>query len=172
MPIFFHCLSASTCTDRLFLVLAAVWPLWTLGHHWSKAQEVWSIISWASSVQCHRVPRWKVMPQGHSLSPHRTRISRANLSLSLTALCFIFCSQYPALYYLHHQWHELYPASSSLHRQGEGTILRVGSQTGDCRSPWAAAGMRAPSAGHVTPLQMLLRLVAQPVIPTKPTTWE
>ena len=114
------------------------------------------------------------MPRDHSQSPQTTRISRANLSpLSLTALCFMFCSQYSALYYLHHQWHQLPSASSSLHPQGEGTILRGGSQTGACRNPWSAAGRRAPSRGHVTPLQMLLSPVAGPVPPTKPiTVWD
>ena len=84
----------------------------------------------------------------------QTRISRANLSLSLslTALHFMFCCLYPALYYLHHQRHQLPSASSSLHPQGEGTTLRGGSKIGTCRNPWAAAGRRAPSAGHVTPL--------------------
>ena len=67
-----------------------------------------------------------------------------SLPLFLTALCFMFCGQYPALYYLHHQRHRLPSASSSLHSQGEGTILRVGSQTGACRNPWAAAGRVRP----------------------------
>jgi len=82
----------------------------------------------------------------------------------------MFCGQYTALYYLHHQRHQLPTASSSLHPQGEGTILRVGSQTGACRNPWAAAGRRVPSGGHVAPLQMLLSPVAGPVLPTKPIT--
>ena len=82
----------------------------------------------------------------------------------------MFYSQYSALYYLHHQWRQLPSASSSLHPQGEGKILMVGSQIGACRNPWAAAGRRVPSGGHVTPLQMLLSLVAEPVPPTKPIT--
>ena len=90
--------------------------------------------------------------------------------LSLTALCFMFCGQYTALYYLHHQRHQLPSARSSLHPQGEGTILRVGSQTGACRNPWATAGRRVHSGGHVKPLQMLLSPVAGPVPPTKPNT--
>ena len=90
--------------------------------------------------------------------------------LSLTALSLLFCGQYPSLYYLHHQRRQLPSASSSLHPQGEGTILRVGSQTGACRNPWATAGRSAPSGGHVTPLQMLLSPVAGPVPPTKPIT--
>ena len=80
----FHYLSASPWKDRLLLVLAAVRPLWTPGHHWSLAQEDWSIISWVSSMPLHGVLRWKVMPQGHSQSPHTTSISRANLSPSLS----------------------------------------------------------------------------------------
>ena len=75
---------------------------------------------------------------------------------SLTALCFMFCGQYPALYYLHHQWYQLPSPGSSLHPQGEGRTLRGGSQIGTCRNPWAAAGRRAPSAGQLTLLQMLL----------------
>ena len=90
--------------------------------------------------------------------------------LSLTVLCFIFCGQYPAPYYLHHQRHQLPSASSRLHPQGEGTILRVGSQTGACRNPWTAAGRRAPSGGHVTPLHMLLSPVAGLVPARKPIT--
>ena len=90
----------------------------------------------------------------------------ANFSPSLTALLFMFCGQYPALYYLHHQWHQLPSANLRLHSQGEGTMLRVGSQTGACRNPWAAAGMQAPSGGHVKPLQMLLSPVAGPEPPT------
>ena len=82
----------------------------------------------------------------------------------------MFCGQYPALYYPHHQWHQLPSASSSLHPQGEGKILMVGSQTGTGRKPRAAAERRAPFGGHVTPLQMLLSPVAGPVTPTKPIT--
>ena len=94
-------------------------------------------------------------------------LQRQTLPLSLTALYFMFCDPYPALYWLHHQWHQLPTASSSLHHQGEGTILRVGSQTGACRNPWAAVGRRVPSSGHVTPLQMLLSLVAGQCLPQK-----
>ena len=90
--------------------------------------------------------------------------------LSLAALRFMFWGQYPALYYLHHQRHQLPSASSSLHPQGEGTILRLGSQTGACRNRWAAAGRRAPSGGHVTPLQILQSPVAGPVPHTNPVT--
>ena len=43
-----------------------------------------TITSRSSSVPHHGVPRWRVMPQGHSQSPHTRRISRANLSLSLS----------------------------------------------------------------------------------------
>ena len=60
--------------------------------------------------------------------------------LSLTVLHFMFCGQYPALYYLHHQWHQLPSASSSLHPQGEERTLRGGSQIGTCRNPWAGSG--------------------------------
>ena len=84
MPSFFHCLSASPWKERLLLVLMAVRPLCTLGHHISKAQEDWSITYTGSSAPGHLVPRWRVMPKGHSQSPHTTRISRANLSPSLS----------------------------------------------------------------------------------------
>ena len=50
--------------------------------------------------------------------------------LSLTALRFMFCSQYPVLYYLHHRWYQLPSPSSSLHPQGEGRTLKGGSQIG------------------------------------------
>ena len=142
MCVLSHSLLASPWTDALLLVMAVVRPLWTPGYHWSLAQEDWSITFWGSSAPCHGVLRWKVMPQCHSQPPH-TRISRANLSLSLTALCFMFCGQYTALYWFHHQRHQLPSASSSLRHQGEGTILRVCSQTGACRNLWAAAGKRA-----------------------------
>ena len=83
-PAFFHCLAASPLKERSLLVLAAASPLWAPGHHWSLAQEQWSITYRSSSAPRHSVPRWSVMPQGHSLSPHKTRISRANLSSSLS----------------------------------------------------------------------------------------
>ena len=86
-----------------------------------------------------------------------------SLLLSLTAVHFMFCHQYPALYYLHHQWYQLPSPSSSLHPQGEGRRLRGGSQIGTSNNPWPAAGRRPPSASHVTPLQMLLSPVAGPV---------
>ena len=109
-------------------------------------------------------------PGSLPVSTHKKDLQGQPLSLSLTALRFMFCGQYLALHYLHHQWHQLPSASSRLHPQGEGPILRVGSQTGACRNPWAAAGRRAPSGGHVAPLQMLLSPVAGPVLPTKPIT--
>ena len=87
---------------------------------------------------------------------HKKDIQGQPLSLSLTALRFMFCDQYPALYYLHHQWHQLPSPSSSLHPQFEGRTLKGGSQIGSCRNPWAAAGRRVPCAGHLTLLQMLL----------------
>ena len=76
---------------------------------------------------------------------HKKDIQGQPLSLSLTALRFMFCDQYPALYYLHHQWHQLPSPSLSLHPQGEERTLRGGSQIGTCRNPWAAAGRRVPS---------------------------
>ena len=79
MPAFFHCLSASPWRERLLLVLMAARPLWILGHHLSKAQEEWSITYTSSSAPRHGVPRWRVMPQGHSQSPHTTRITMSNL---------------------------------------------------------------------------------------------
>jgi len=84
MPALSHCLSASPWKERLLLVLAAARPLWIPGHHWSLAQEDWSITSRSSSAPCHGVLRWRVMPQGHSQSPHTRSISRANLSPSLS----------------------------------------------------------------------------------------
>ena len=77
----------------------------------------------------------------------------------------MFCGQYPALYYLYHQWYQLPSPSSSLHLQGEERTLRGGSQIGTCRNPWAAAGKRVPSAGHLTLLQMLLSLGADQRLP-------
>ena len=109
-------------------------------------------------------------PGSLPVSSHNKDHQGQPLTLSLIALRFTFCGQYSALYYLHHQWHQLPTASLRLHSQGEGTILRVGSQTGACRNPWAAAGRRAPSGGHVTPLEMLLSPVAGPVTPTKAIT--
>ena len=53
-----------------------------------------------------------------------------SLSLSLTALRFMVCSQYPVLYYPYHQWYQLPSPNSSLHLQGEGRSLRGGSQIG------------------------------------------
>ena len=91
-----------------------------------------------SGVTCHA-------PGSLPVSTHKKDLQGQPLSLSLTALRFMFCGQYLALHYLHHQWHQLPSASSRLHPQGEGPILRVGSQTGACRNPWAAAGRRAPS---------------------------
>ena len=97
------------------------------------------------------------MPQGHFQSPHTRRISRANLSPSLSnSLCFMFCGQYAVLYYLHHQWYQLPSPSSNLHPQGEWRTLTGGSQIGTCRNPWAVAGRRVFSAGHLALLQMLL----------------
>ena len=58
--------------------------LLTLGQHSSKAQEHWSITCRSSLGPRHGVPRWRVMLQGHSQSPHITRITRANLSPSLS----------------------------------------------------------------------------------------
>jgi len=84
MPAFFPCLSASPWKERLLVVLMAARPWWTPGHQISKAQEEWSITYTSSLVPHHGVPRWRVMPQGHSQSPHKTRISMANLSPSLS----------------------------------------------------------------------------------------
>ena len=110
-------------------------------------------------------------PASLPVSTHKKDLQGQPLPpLSLAALRFMFWGQYPALYYLHHQRHQLPSASSSLHPQGEGTILRLGSQTGACRNRWAAAGRRAPSGGHVTPLQILQSPVAGPVPHTNPVT--
>ena len=87
---------------------------------------------------------------------HKKDIQGQPLSLSLTALRFMFCDQYPALYYLHHQWHQLPSPSLSLHPQGEERTLRGGSQIGTCRNPWAAAWKRVPYACHLPLLQMML----------------
>ena len=84
-------------------------------------------------------------PASLPVSTHKKDLQGQPLPpLSLAALRFMFWGQYPALYYLHHQWHQLPSARSSLHPQGEGKILRVGSQTGACRNPWAAAGRVRP----------------------------
>ena len=109
-------------------------------------------------------------PGSHPVSTHNKDLQ--GQPLSLTALCFMFCSQYPALYYLHYQQHQIPGVSSGLHPQGEGRTLRGGSQVGTCRNPWAAAGMKVPSAGYLALLQMLLSLVAGPEPSTRRTTWE
>ena len=57
----------------------------------------------------------------------------------------MFCGQYPALYYLHHQWYELPSPSSSLHPQGEERTLRGG-------LPLALAGCPLYELGYLTPL--------------------
>ena len=103
-----------------------------------------------SKVTCHA-------PGSLPVSTHKKDLQGQPLSLSLVALHFMFCGQYPALYYLHHQWYQLPSPSSSLHPQGEGRTLRGGSQIGTCRNPWAAAGRRAPSAGQFTLLHMMQR---------------
>ena len=103
------------------------------------------------------------MPQ--SLHTQEASPGPTSLPVSLRELRFMFCGQYPVLYYLHHQWHQLPSPSSSLHPQGEGRTLSGGSQTGTCRNPWVAAGRKAPSAGHLTLLQMLLSLVAGQSLP-------
>ena len=148
-------------------VLVSARQFLTPEQHLSKAQIHWSITCRSSSAPLHTVPRLKVAP---SLHTQQGSPWPASLPLSLTALHFMFCGQYTALYYLHHQWHQLPSARSSRHPQGEGTLLRVDSQTRACRNPWAAAGRRAPSGGHVTQLQMLLIPVTGPVPPTKPIT--
>ena len=83
LPTFFLCLSASPLKERLLLGLEAARPLLTPGQHSSKAPKHWSITCRSSSGPRHGVPRWRVMLQGHSQSPHITRITRANLSPSL-----------------------------------------------------------------------------------------
>ena len=106
-------------------------------------------------------------PGSLPVSSHNKDHQGQPLTLSLIALRFTFCGQYSALYYLQHQWHQLPTASLRLHSQVEGTILKVSFQTGACRNPWAAAGRRVPSGGHVTPLQIQLSPVAGSVPPTK-----
>ena len=115
------------------------------------------------------------MPQGSEVRGHapgslpvsnpKKDPGPTSLPPSLTALRFMFCGQYPALYYLHHQWYQLPSPSSSLHPQDEGRTLTGGSQIGTCRKPWAAAGRRAPSSGHLTLLQMLLSPGADQSLP-------
>lgn len=69
-----------------------------------------------------------VMPQGHSQSPHTTRISRVSLSPSLSnSTTFHVCG--PAFYYFTINEYINCSTSSGHHPQGEGTVLRVGSQT-------------------------------------------
>ena len=84
-------------------------------------------------------------PGSLPVSTHKKDLQGQPLPLSLVALHFMFCGQYPALYYLHYQRHQIPSASSSLHPQGEGRTLKGGSQIGSCRNPWAAAGRKAPS---------------------------
>ena len=109
-------------------------------------------------------------PGSLPVSTHKKDLQGQPLSLSLTVLCFMFCSQYSALYYLHYQWHQIPCARSSLHPQDEGRTLRGGSQIGACRNPWAAAGRRVPCADHLELFQMLLSPVSGPEPVTKSTS--
>ena len=111
---------------------------------------------WGSEVKGH-------VPGSLPVSTHNKDLQ--GQPLSLTALCFMFCGQYPALYYLHYQQHQIPGVSSGLHPQGEGRTLRGGSQVGTCRNPRAAAGRRAPSAGYLAPLRTLLRAGAGQSLP-------
>ena len=111
----------------------------------------------SSSAPHHGIPRRRVMPPvTPSLHTQKGYPGLTSLALSLAKLCVMFCGKYPVLYYLHYQRHQIPSASSSLHPQGEGRTLSGGSQTGTCRNPWAAAGRRPPSAGHLALLQKLL----------------
>ena len=168
-----QCLSASPWKERFLFVLVAVRPLWIPGHYWSLAQEDWSITSRSSLAPCHGVLRWRVMPQGHSQSPHTRRISRANLSLplSLTALSFMFCSQYLVLYDLHHNDIN-YPVPAQaymLKMRGEpwGVVLNRNLQEplGCC---WEEAALCRPSRTIAEAAEPW----AWPEPPTRGTIWE
>jgi len=113
------------------------------------------------------------MPQGHSQSPHTTRISRANLSPSLsnsTTFHVLRSIAYPLL--------SSPSKATTTECQVKPTSSRWGDNTEGWFSNWSlqeplgCSGRRAPSGSHVTPLQMLLSPVAGPVPPTKPITWE
>ena len=94
------------------------------------------------------------MPQGHSQSPYTRRLSRANLSPSLSnstmfhVLQSIPCPLLASLSMASNTQCQLKPTFSR--------SLSGGSQIGICRNPWAAAGRRVPSEGHLALLQMLL----------------
>ena len=122
-------------------------------------QKLISAMPLGSEVKCHA-------PGSLPVSTHKKDLQGQPLSLSLTTLRFMFWDQYPALYYLHYKWHQIPSPSSSLHPQGEGRTLRSGSQIETCRNPWAAAGRRPPSEGHLALLQMQLSPVAGPEPPT------
>ena len=108
----------------------------------------------------------KIMPHGHSQSPHTRRISRANLSASVSNSTTFHVLQSISCPLLSSPLMALTTQSQlNLHPQGEGRTLRGGSQIGTCRNPWAAAWKRVPSAGHLTLLQMLLSLGADQRLP-------
>ena len=113
----------------------------------------------------------KIMPHGHSQSPHTRRISRANLSASVSNSTTFHVLQSISCPLLSSPLMALTTQSQlNLHPQGEGRTLRGGSQIGTFRNPWAAAGRRVPSVGHLALLQMLLSPVAGPEPATKPTS--
>ena len=140
------------------------------GHYHSEAHRCHAP-GFPGEGSCHRV-----IPSFHTQqgSPGPT-----SLPLFLTALRFMFYHQYPALYYLHHQRHRLPSASSSLHPQGEGTTLRVGSQKGTCRNQVVSGSGRKLVQGGRRPLSAMSQHgrcswapVVGPVPPTTPTTWK
>ena len=111
----------------------------------------------------------KIMPHGHSQSPHTRRISRANLSASVSNSTTFHVLQSIPCPLLSSPLMALTTQSQlNLHPQGEGRTLRGGSQIGICRNPWAAVGRRLHSALHLSLLQMLSPGAGQSLPQNKP----
>ena len=111
----------------------------------------------------------KIMPQGHSQSPHTRRISRANLSPSVSnSTTFHALQSIPCPLLSSPLMASTTQSQLNLHPQGEGRTLRGGSQIGTCRNTWAAAGRRVPSVLHLSLLQMVSPGAGQSLPQNKP----
>ena len=118
------------------------------GHQHPEAHQPQAYLWWQGEGSCHSIPP--------GLPPHLGSPGPTCLPLCLAASAFMWCHRKPAYAPPHHQWHHLHCAPLLLRPAGEGAMQGAGSQIGACKNPWAAAGRRVPSAGLVTPLQMLL----------------
>ena len=174
-----HCLSASPWKESLLVVLVAVRPLWTPGHQWSKAQQELSLTFRGSSAPRPRVSRWRVMPQGHSQFPHTTRISRANLSPSLSnsttfhVLPSIPCPLLSSPSTASTTQCQLEPTSSRWGDNLEGWFSKRNLQKELAETKWfLVQGGRCPLPAMSQHGRCSWAPVAGPVPPTKPTTWK